>query len=114
MGAATILSVAQAKLNVQTRIKKQKSLRRQFSQVRAALQIILHDIVTAQDLSRIGKDLRAQRAKYFNLTASVDPDIAETPRLRERARADRDNVITELGYFNAGIMKEIEYGDDQR
>ena len=105
-----MLAIAQSTLDFQSHIKKQRLLRKRFAQIRGALQV-LYDIVSGQDLAVIDRQLRAQRSKYLNLTASFDPDIAETRSSRERAKTDRDLVLKELGYFQVGIMEKIRDDD---
>jgi hypothetical protein len=105
VGAASLLSVFQSRLNVQSHIKTQRLLRKRFSEIRNALQVVLFDIVAGKDLAAIDRQLSTQRTRYFALTASIDPDLAETRRLRQRVKADRDVVLNELGFFEKGILK---------
>ena len=112
VGAASVLSIAQSRLSVQSHIKTQRRLRKRFATIRSALQIILSDIVSGKDLAAIDKQLGTQRARYFALTASVDPDLAGTRALRERVKADRDVVLNELGFFEKGILKKADGNED--
>ena len=98
VGMASLLSIAQDKLNVQAHINKQRLLRKRFAQIRGALQILLSDIESGQDLARIEAVFKTQREKYFDLTASVDSDMFETLFTRRRAKADQVIVLQELGY----------------
>jgi hypothetical protein len=110
--AASGLSIFQSTFDIESRIKKQRLLRKQFSQIRAALQIVLSDIVSGQDLLGIDSQLDTQRTRYFALTASFDPDITETRGLRKRVEADRDIVLHELGLFERGIIDEGKNDDN--
>jgi hypothetical protein len=111
--AASVLSIFQSTFNIESRIKKQRLLRKQFSQIRTALQRVLSDIVSCQDLPGIDSQLETQTTRYFALTASFDPDITETRGLRERVKADRDVVLHELGLFERGIIDEGKNDDNE-
>jgi len=112
-GCASVLSIVQSRLNVRSHIKQQRLLRKRFSQIRNALQTVLFDIVDGRDLVTIDSELRNQRAKYFALTASFDPDIAETGGLRKRVKADLYIVLDQLGFFEKGIMEQVGSEDNQ-
>src|SRR5258707_680788 len=54
-GSASILSIAQSKLNVASRIRKQAAVRRKFARIRLRLQETLEDIIRGEELARIRK-----------------------------------------------------------
>jgi hypothetical protein len=94
---ASLGSIFHSIARVATDLQQQGEARRDFSLIRGNLQNVLYKMRTAGDSDQLETQFEALRAKFVELSAKLEPDIAATLFLRKKAQSELNGLLQRLG-----------------
>jgi hypothetical protein len=84
-------------------LQQQGERRREFSLLRGKLQFILFKMTADGDSEHLEREFEELNGKLVELTAKLEPDMAATLFLREKAQADVKAALRSLGVTNEAL-----------
>lgn len=103
---ASLGAIFHTTAGVSKHLEQQSKARHDFSLLRAKLQTILYRMTSDGDSAELEINFEELNSSLGELTAELQPDLASTRYLREKAQTDLKSVLERLGVPQSGTMLE--------
>jgi hypothetical protein len=105
---ASLGAIFHSTVRVANHLKQQGEARRDFSLLRGSLQNVLYKMTSDGDSDQLEIEFQSLRSKFVELTAKLEPDIAATSFLRNKAQNDLQGILGTLGVTSQTGYNDVE------